>query len=66
MANTLEKWKAPILQYFLSPHTNARTEGTNHKIKHIKRRAYGYRNLKRFRLRLFLECTGNTNVDQIA
>ncbi|XWN53148.1 ISL3 family transposase [Anoxybacillus flavithermus] len=66
VANTLEKWKAPILQYFLSPYTNARTEGTNHKIKNIKRRAYGYRNLKRFRLRVFLECTGNTNFDQIA
>ncbi|WP_339195654.1 transposase [Aeribacillus sp. FSL W8-0870] len=45
-----------------SPHTNVRTEGTNHKIKNIKQRVYGYRNLKRFRLRVFWD----TNVDQIA
>ncbi|PDM40543.1 hypothetical protein DXK91_07100 [Parageobacillus toebii] len=39
-------------------------EGNNHKIKNIKRRAYGYRNLERFRLRVFLECTGNTTGSQ--
>ncbi|MEI5908944.1 transposase, partial [Bacillus spongiae] len=60
VAKTLENWKAEILQYFLSPFTNGRTEGTNHKIKNIKRRAYGYRRLERFRLRVFLECTGKT------
>lgn len=65
-ANTLERWKEPILSYFLCPYTNARIEGTNHKIKNIKRRAYGYRNLERFRLRVFLECTGNTTGSQAA
>ncbi|WP_339211660.1 transposase [Aeribacillus sp. FSL K6-8210] len=50
---TLENWKAEILQYFFSPYTNRRTEGTNHKIKNIKRRDYGYRNLGRFRQRVF-------------
>jgi transposase len=54
VAQTLEKWKGEILQYFFSPYTNGRTEGTNHKIKNIKRRAYGYRNLVRFRLHVFL------------
>ncbi|OQP11991.1 hypothetical protein B1694_19040 [Geobacillus zalihae] len=65
-ANTFERWKEPILQYFLYPYTNARMEGSNHKIKNIKRRAYGYRNLERFRLRVFLECTGNTTGSQAA
>ncbi|WP_243292135.1 ISL3 family transposase [Bacillus sp. FJAT-47783] len=60
VAKTLKKWKAEILQYFFCPYTNGKTEGTNHKIKNIKRRAYGYRNLARFRQRVFLECTGNT------
>nr|WP_156487574.1 transposase [Anoxybacillus sp. B7M1] len=55
-----------MLQYFLCPYTNARIEGTNHKIKNIKRRAYGYQNLERFRLRVFLECTGNTTGSQAA
>jgi transposase len=60
VAKTIENWKDQILQYFITPFTNGRTEGTNHKIKNIKRRAYGYRNLDRFRTRVFLECTGHT------
>ncbi|AST00364.1 hypothetical protein ABH20_18140 [Geobacillus sp. T6] len=53
-------------QILLYPYTNARIEGTNHKIKNIKCRTYGYRNLERFRLRVFLECTGNTTGSQAA
>jgi transposase len=66
VAKTIENWKAPILQYFLTPFTNGRIEGTNHKIKNIKRRAFGFRNLERFRLRVFLECTGKTYKKQAA
>lgn len=60
VAKTIKKWREPILQYFKTPYTNGKAEGTNHKIKNIKRRAYGYRNPERFRLRVFLECTGQT------
>lgn len=60
VAKTIENWQQQILQYFKTPFTNGRTEGTNHKIKNIKRRAYGYRNLHRFRTRVILECTGKT------
>jgi transposase len=66
VARTIEKWSAQILQYFKTPYTNGRTEGTNHKIKNIKRRAYGYRNLNRFRTRVFLECTGKTYQKQVS
>jgi transposase len=66
VAKTIENWKAQILQYFLTPYTNGRIEGTNHKIKNIKRRAFGFRNLERFRLRVFLECTGKTYRQQVA
>ncbi|MED4488743.1 transposase, partial [Aeribacillus pallidus] len=66
VAKTIENWKAQILQYFLTPFTNGRIEGTNHKIKNIKRRAFGFRNLERFRLRVFLECTGKTYKNQVA
>ncbi|MED0652302.1 transposase [Aeribacillus composti] len=55
-----------MLQYFLTPFTNGRIEGTNHKSKNIKRRAFGFRNLERFRLRVFLECTGKTYKNQVA
>lgn len=66
VAKTIENWKDQILQYFKTPYTNGRTEGTNHKIKNIKRRAYGYRNLDRFRTRVFLECTGKTYKKQVS
>lgn len=66
VAKTIRKWKAHILQYFLTPYTNGRIEGTNHKIKNIKRRSFGFRNLKRFRLRVFLECTGKTHINKVA
>ncbi|WP_188624435.1 transposase, partial [Caldalkalibacillus thermarum] len=55
-SKTLVTWKTHILAYFRLPYTNARTEGINHKIKNLKRRAYGYRNRERFRLRVKLEC----------
>lgn len=66
VAKTIENWQLQILQYFKTPYTNGRTEGTNHKIKNIKRRAYGYRNLHRFRTRVFLECTGKTYEKQLS
>ncbi|WP_227935478.1 transposase [Alkalihalobacillus deserti] len=53
----MKKWEEEILQYFTTGYTNARTEGTTHKIKNIKRRSYGFRNRKRFRTRVVLECT---------
>ena len=58
VANMMRNWFDKILNYFDCKVTNARTEGTNHRIKNIKRRAYGYRNLHRFRTRVMLECTG--------
>jgi transposase len=61
VANTIRNWLPEILNYFEIGLTNGRTEGTNHKIKNIKRRAYGYRNLDRFRLRVLLECTGHSH-----
>ncbi|RNB46902.1 ISL3 family transposase, partial [Brevibacillus agri] len=36
--------------------TNAPIEGTHNKVKVIKRRAYGYRNIERFKIRIRLEC----------
>jgi predicted transcriptional regulator len=49
-----EEGYGEIVDYWLE------IEGTNHKIQNIKRRAFGFRNLERFLLRVFLECTGKT------
>ena len=40
--------------------SNARTEGFNRQIKHIKRAAYGFRNRTNYRRRVRLHCTRST------
>lgn len=56
VAKTFLQWKEPILNYFHYRLTNGPLEGTNNKIKVLKRRAYGYRNQERFFTRIRLEC----------
>ena len=50
---TLNKYKEQILNYFKHRITNAVVEGTNNKIKTLKRQAYGYRDMEYFKLRLY-------------
>lgn len=50
----LGNWGSYILNAFDCPYSNGYTEGTNNKIKVIKRNAYGYRNFENFRNRIFL------------
>ena len=50
----LHNWSQYILNAFDCPYSNGYTEGTNNKIKVIKRNAYGYRNFENFRNRIFL------------
>ena len=45
-------WQKEILSSFDCPYTNGFTEGTNNKIKVIKRNAYGVRKFERFRNRI--------------
>src|SRR5690606_24059600 len=56
IGRTLTNWKNEILNYFQSRLTNARVEGFNNKAKLIKRRAFGYRSFKNYRLRLLNAC----------
>lgn len=49
---TLFQWLGPVLNSFLTPYTNGFTEGSNNKIKVLKRNAYGVRNFERFRARI--------------
>lgn len=53
----LANWSTYILNAFDCPYTNGYTEGTNNKIKVIKRNAFGYRNFSNFRNRIFLSLT---------
>ena len=52
----LSNWAKYILNAFDCPYSNGFTEGTNNKIKVIKRNAYGYRNFENFRNRIMLSC----------
>jgi transposase len=56
LRKTLIKWQHEILNYFKTGLTNARVEGFNNKAKLIKRRAYGYRSFKNYRLRVLNAC----------
>ena len=56
LRRTLMSWRFEILTYFASRITNGRTEGFNNKAKLVKRRAYGYRSFRNYRLRLLNAC----------
>lgn len=50
----LNKYRKGIENAFKTPYSNGALEGTNNKIKVIKRVAYGYRNFLHFRDRIYL------------
>lgn len=52
---TLDNWITYILNYYDYPISNGTTEGNNHKVKNIKRRAYGYRNRDNWEIRVKYE-----------
>jgi len=56
LRRTLIKWQEEILNYFKTGLTNAKTEGFNNVAKVIKRKAYGYRNFKNYRLKFLMAC----------
>lgn len=56
LRKTLLKWRKEILTYFVNRITNGRTEGFNNKAKLVKRRAYGYKSFRNYRLRLLNAC----------
>jgi transposase len=52
VAKTLLQHLEGLLAYFDEPITTAKLEGTNNKIKVLKRQAYGFRDMDYFKLRL--------------
>lgn len=53
---SLQWWREPILAYFEDRWTNGYAEGVTNKIKVMKRRAYGFTNRDRYRLKVLLTC----------
>jgi transposase len=60
LAETLETWWPAVLVFLQTRITNARTEGFNRQVKHIKRAGYGFRNRTNYRRRVRLHCTRST------
>ena len=58
----LANWSKYILNAFDCPYSNGFTEGTNNKIKVIKRNAYGFRNFENFRNRILMTSILNYQV----
>ena len=53
MAKTMRQHRRGILAWFEHPITTAQLEGTNNKIKTMKRQAYGFRDLQFLKLKIF-------------
>jgi transposase len=54
----LDTWRDLIANYFISHHTSGFVEGLNNKLKVLKRRCYGLRNVVRLFQRLTLDLEG--------
>jgi transposase len=52
-ANTLLRYGNGLINYFKHRISNGKIEGINNKIKTMKRQAYGFRDMKYFKLRLY-------------
>lgn len=56
VVKTIQNYLYGIINYFDKRITNAQSEGFNNKINIIKRRAYGYRDLEYFKLKILQSC----------
>lgn len=54
LARRLLRWKEGILAYFVHRITNGISEGINNKIKVIKRRSYGFKDMEYFFLKILM------------
>jgi transposase len=61
-ANMLNRYRYGILNYCQYPISTGKLEGTNNKIKVLKRKAYGFRDMEYFKLKLFDLHNNNSNV----
>jgi len=56
VVNTIQEYMYGVLNYFKHRLTNAASEAINNKINVIKRRAYGFRDLEYFKLKIIQLC----------
>jgi transposase len=56
VVKTMRNYFNGIINYFHHPITNAQSEGINNKINVIKRKAYGFKDLEYFKLKILQTC----------
>ena len=59
---TIQHYRYGIDNYFIHRETNGQSEGFNNKINVLKRRAYGYRDLEYFKLKIIQTCRHTNKV----
>jgi len=64
VVNTIQNYLYGILNYFKHQLTNAASEAINNKINVIKRRAYGFRDIEYFKLKIIQLCGVTTPQNQ--
>jgi len=64
VVNTLQNYMYGIINYFKHRLTNAASEAINNKINVIKRRAYGFRDIEYFKLKIIQLCGVNNPTNQ--
>jgi len=57
LAATLESWQEEIVRMWRFTRNNGITEGFHTKMELIKRRAYGFKKFKNYRLRVIVLCS---------
>lgn len=60
LLNTIQNYLYGVLNYFKHRITNAASEAFNNKINLIKRRAYGFRDIGYFKLKILQACGGSS------
>lgn len=56
MLSFFNTWRTTVLNYFKNRYSTARVEGTNNKLKMIKRKAFGFNNFENFKIKCLFEC----------
>ena len=64
VVNTIQNYLYGIINYFKHQLTNAASEAINNKINVIKRRAYGFRDIEYFKLKIIQLCGVNNPTNQ--
>ncbi|WP_041709605.1 transposase [Advenella kashmirensis] len=65
LAGTLKSWLEPIVRVWRFSKSNGITEGFHTKMEMLSRRAFGFRDLENYRLRVLAQCGWNGVINRV-